>query len=110
MKRADHGRYSADQFRCFAVTPPAGEAKILGWDAAGVVEAVGAEVTLFKPGEAVFYAGALDRPGANSELHVVDERIVGRKPASPSFPQAAALPLTAITWGLLFDPPAPACA
>jgi len=84
--------------------PPAGEAKILGWDAAGIVEAVGAEVSLYKPGDAVFYAGAIDRPGTNSELHAVDERIVGRKPTSLSFPQAAALPLTAITaWELLFD-------
>ena len=86
------------------VAPPEGEAKILGWDAAGIVEAVGAEVTAFKPGDAVFYAGAIDRPGANSELHAVDARIVGRKPASLSFAQAAALPLTAITaWELLFD-------
>jgi zinc-binding alcohol dehydrogenase family protein len=84
--------------------PPEGEAKILGWDAAGVVDAVGAEVTLFKPGDEVFYAGSIDRPGCNSELHLVDERIVGRKPASLSFAQAAALPLTAITaWELLFD-------
>jgi zinc-binding alcohol dehydrogenase family protein len=86
------------------MTPPAGELRILGWDAAGTVERVGAEATLFKPGDAVFYAGALDRPGTNSELHVVDERIVGRKPVSLSFPQAAALPLTAITaWELLFE-------
>jgi zinc-binding alcohol dehydrogenase family protein len=86
------------------VAPPAGEAKILGWDAAGIVESVGAEVTTFRPGDAVFYAGAIDRPGANSELHVVDARIVGRKPASLSPSQAAALPLTAITaWELLFD-------
>jgi zinc-binding alcohol dehydrogenase family protein len=86
------------------VMPPAGEAKILGWDAAGIVEAVGAEVTTFRPGDAVFYAGAIDRPGANSEMHVVDARIVGRKPGSLSPSQAAALPLTAITaWELLFD-------
>ena len=85
-------------------TPPEGQARILGWDAAGIVEAVGAEVTLFKPGDAVFYAGALDRPGSNSELHLVDERIVGRKPASLSAAEAAALPLTAITaWELLYD-------
>lgn len=84
--------------------PPAGEARILGWDAAGIVEAVGADASLFKPGDAVFYAGALDRPGSNSTLHAVDERIVGRKPASLSFAQATALPLTAITaWELLFD-------
>ncbi len=83
---------------------PAGEAKVLGWDVAGTVEAVGAEVTAFKPGDTVFYAGAIDRPGANSELHVIDERIVGRKPATLSFAEAAALPLTSVTaWELLFD-------
>jgi zinc-binding alcohol dehydrogenase family protein len=86
------------------VKPPEGDAKVLGWDVAGVVEDIGSEVSLFKPGDKVFYAGALDRPGANSELHVVDERIVGCKPTSLSFAQAAALPLTAITaWELLFD-------
>ena len=86
------------------VAPAAGEAKVLGWDAAGIVEAVGGEVSLFRPGDAVFYAGAVDRPGTNSELHAVDERIVGRMPRSLSFPQAAALPLTAVTaWELLFD-------
>ncbi|WGF89999.1 zinc-binding alcohol dehydrogenase family protein [Marinivivus vitaminiproducens] len=84
--------------------PPEGEVKVLGYDAAGVVEAVGSEVSLFKPGEEVFYAGAIDRPGTNSEYHVVDERIVGRKPSSLSFTEAAALPLTTITaWELLFD-------
>ena len=62
------------------VKPPEGDAKVLGWDVAGVVEDIGSEVALFKPGDKVFYAGALDRPGANSELHVVDERIVGCKP------------------------------
>jgi NADPH2:quinone reductase len=84
--------------------PSAGETKVLGWDAAGVVERVGAAVTLFKPGDAVFYAGSIARPGTNAEYHLVDERIVGRKPASLSFAEAAALPLTAITaWELLFD-------
>ncbi|QDL97902.1 zinc-binding alcohol dehydrogenase family protein [Rhodopseudomonas palustris] len=84
--------------------PPAGEHKILGYDAAGVVEAVGAEVTLFRPGDEVFYAGSIQRPGTNAELHLVDERIVGRKPTTLSFAQAAALPLTSITaWELLFD-------
>ena len=84
--------------------PPAGEHKVLGWDVAGVVRAVGADVSLFKPGDAVYYAGAIDRAGGNSEHHVVDERIVGHKPASLDFAQAAALPLTAITaWELLFD-------
>lgn len=85
-------------------TPPSGEAKILGWDACGVVDAVGPEVTLFKPGDAVWYAGSIARPGTNAELHLVDERIVGRKPESLDFAQAAALPLTSITaWELLFD-------
>ncbi len=84
--------------------PAAGETKVLGWDAAGVVERAGAAVTLFKPGDAVFYAGSIARPGTNAEYHLVDERIVGRKPASLSFAEAAALPLTAITaWELLFD-------
>ena len=85
-------------------TPPEGETKILGYDAAGVVDAVGPEVTLFKPGDEVFYAGSIQRPGTNSEFHLVDERIVGNKPKSLSFAQAAALPLTSITaWELLFD-------
>jgi len=84
--------------------PPAGEARVLGWDAAGIVKAVGPAVSAFVPGDAVFYAGAIDRPGANSEFHLVDERIVGPKPASLSFAEAAALPLTAITaWEMLFD-------
>jgi zinc-binding alcohol dehydrogenase family protein len=84
--------------------PPSGEAKILGWDVAGVVVDVGAEVQLFRPGDEVFYAGAMDRPGANSELHVVDERIAGPKPRTLSFEEAAALPLTSITaWEILFD-------
>jgi zinc-binding alcohol dehydrogenase family protein len=84
--------------------PPAGETKILGYDAAGVVEAVGSEVTLFKPGDEVFYAGSIQRPGTNAEFHLVDERIVGHKPKTLAFAEAAALPLTAITaWELLFD-------
>ncbi|MCP9630465.1 zinc-binding alcohol dehydrogenase family protein [Rhodopseudomonas palustris] len=84
--------------------PPAGETKILGYDAAGVVEAVGSEVTLFKPGDEVFYAGSIQRQGTNAEFHVVDERIVGHKPKTLDFANAAALPLTAITaWELLFD-------
>jgi len=86
------------------VTPENGAAKVLGWDAAGIVKAVGSEVSLFKPGDKVFYAGAIDRAGANSELHLVDERIVGHMPKSLSFAEAAALPLTAITaWELLFE-------
>src|SRR6201993_2489201 len=84
--------------------PPAGEYKILGFDAAGVVDAVGPDVSLFKPGDEVFYAGSILRQGTNSEFHLVDERIVGQKPKSLSFAQAAALPLTSITaWELLFD-------
>jgi len=78
--------------------------RVLGWDAAGIVTAVGAEVTLFKPGDAVYYAGSVIRPGANSEYHLVDERIVGSKPATLDFAHAAALPLTTITaWEGLFD-------
>jgi NADPH2:quinone reductase len=77
---------------------------VLGRDAAATVRAVGAEVTLFRPGDEVFYAGSIVRPGTNSELHLVDERIVGRKPRSLSMAEAAALPLTSITaWELLFD-------
>lgn len=78
--------------------------RVLGWDAAGVVEAVGPVVTLFAPGDEVFYAGSITRPGTNSELHLVDERIVGNKPKSLGFAEAAALPLTSITaWEALFD-------
>jgi len=84
--------------------PPEGETKILGYDAAGTVAAVGPDVTLFKVGDEVFYAGSIQRQGTNSEFHLVDERIVGRKPKTLSFAQAAALPLTSITaWELLFD-------
>jgi zinc-binding alcohol dehydrogenase family protein len=84
--------------------PEGGAAKVLGWDVAGIVKAVGNEVTLFQPGDKVFYAGSIARAGANSELHVVDERIVGHMPESLSFAHAAALPLTAITaWELLFE-------
>ena len=78
--------------------------RVLGWDAAGTVEAVGNEATLFKKGDAVYYAGDVTRPGCNSELHLVDERIVGRKPRSLDFAQAAAIPLTAITaWEAFHD-------
>ncbi|WP_430387412.1 zinc-binding alcohol dehydrogenase family protein [Dyella sp. 20L07] len=83
---------------------PQGADKVLGWDTAGTVVAVGADVTLFKPGDAVYYAGAIDRLGSNAELQLVDERIVGRKPSTLDFAQAAAMPLTTITaWELLFD-------
>lgn len=86
------------------MAPENGEAKVIGWDASGIVRAVGRDVTLFKPGERVWYAGSLLRPGTNSELHVVDERIVGSMPQTLNFAEAAALPLTSITaWELLFD-------
>ncbi|HEY0717076.1 MAG TPA: zinc-binding alcohol dehydrogenase family protein [Streptosporangiaceae bacterium] len=87
-----------------ASADPGGEPKILGYDAAGVVEATGAEVTLFSPGDEVYYAGSVARPGTDAQLHVVDERITGHKPRTLSFAQAAALPLTTITaWEALFD-------
>lgn len=84
--------------------PPDGQTKILGYDAAGIVDAVGPDAALFRPGDEVFYAGSILRQGTNSEFHLVDERIVGRKPKTLSFAQSAALPLTSITaWELLFD-------
>ena len=84
--------------------PESGGWGVLGYDAVGVVEAVGTSVENFKPGDAVYYAGAIDRPGSNSEFHLVDERIVGPKPNTLTDAQAAALPLTAITaWEMLFD-------
>ncbi|GAA6198252.1 zinc-binding alcohol dehydrogenase family protein [Pseudophaeobacter arcticus] len=73
------------------------QARIIGYDASGVVEAVGSAVTLFKPGDEVYYAGDITRSGTNAEFHLVDERIVGRRPASLSHAEAAALPLTTIT-------------
>lgn len=86
------------------VTPADGQWKVLGWDAVGRVAAVGEAVTGFKQGDAVFYAGSLTRPGANSRFHLVDERIVGHKPKTLSDAEAAALPLTTITaWEMLFD-------
>jgi len=85
-------------------TPRGSEPRILGFDAAGVVAGTGEEVKLFKVGDEVYYAGSNERAGSNAQLQVVDERIVGRKPASLGFPEAAALPLTSITaWELLFD-------
>ncbi|MCH8622748.1 zinc-binding alcohol dehydrogenase family protein [Undibacterium sp. TS12] len=84
--------------------PAEGQWKVLGWDAVGIVEAVGPAVVNFKAGDRVYYAGAINRAGANSELHAVDERIVARAPASLDDAQAAALPLTTITaYELLFD-------
>jgi NADPH:quinone reductase len=78
--------------------------KILGWDVAGTVEKIGPDCQLFKPGDDVYYAGSLVRPGANSEFHLVDERIVGNKPKTLDFAESAALPLTSITaWEGLFD-------
>jgi NADPH2:quinone reductase len=86
------------------VQPEAGQWKVLGWDATGIVTAAGPDVKNFKVGDAVFYAGDLTRQGTNAEFHLVDERIVGRKPASLDWAQSAALPLTAITaWEALFD-------
>src|SRR5262245_3566312 len=82
----------------------AGAWKVLGWDAVGVVRALGPDATLFEIGDAVYYAGAINRQGTNSEFHLVDERIVGKKPISLNWAEAAALPLTAITaWEMLFS-------
>lgn len=84
--------------------PQPGQWAVIGWDAAGVVRAVGSEVTLFKPGDRVWYAGDITRPGSYAEQQLVDEHIVGHMPMSLDFAQAAALPLTTITaWELLFD-------
>jgi NADPH:quinone reductase len=84
--------------------PKGGAPKILGYDAAGVVAAAGNDARLFRPGDAVFYAGSILRPGTNAQFHLVDERIVGRKPTTLDFAAAAALPLTSITaWEMLFD-------
>jgi zinc-binding alcohol dehydrogenase family protein len=81
-----------------------GDERVLGWDAAGTVVATGSHVEWFKPGDEVFYAGALDRPGANSEYHTVDERLVALKPTTLTFTEAAALPLTSLTaWEGLFE-------
>lgn len=78
--------------------------RILGFDAAGVVKSVGSAVTRFQPGDEVFYAGDITRPGTNAQFHLVDERIVGRKPRSLNFAESAGMPLTSITaWEMLFD-------
>ncbi|WP_421938102.1 zinc-binding alcohol dehydrogenase family protein [Phenylobacterium sp.] len=86
-------------------TPPAdGDWKVLGWDAAGIVREVGPDVTQFTAGDEVYYAGSLIRSGANAQFHLVDARIVGRKPASLDWAEAAALPLTSLTaWEAMFD-------
>ena len=87
-----------------AHTPAAGQYRILGWDAAGVVRAVGSGVQHFQVGDEVYYAGVINRPGSYAEMQAVDERIVARKPRTLDFAQAAALPLTALTaWETLFD-------
>lgn len=78
--------------------------RVLGWDAAGVVEAVGGDVKRFKSGDEVYYAGDITRPGSNSQFQLVDKRIVGHKPHTLSFAEAAAMPLTTLTaWEALFD-------
>ena len=87
-----------------AAFPAENGTKIIGYDAAGVVTKVGSAVRNFKAGDEVFYAGDLTRPGTNAQLHAVDARIVGKKPKSLGFAEAAALPLTSITaWEMLFD-------
>ncbi len=78
--------------------------KVIGWDAAGIVEEIGDSVTLFKKGDEVYYAGDITKSGSNSEFQIVDERIVGKKPAKLSYSEAAAMPLTTLTaWEILFD-------
>ena len=87
-----------------AGSDPGGQPRVLGFDAAGVVTAVGGEVSMFAPGDDVFYAGSVARPGSDAEFQVVDERIAGHKPRTLTFSQAAALPLTGLTaWETLFD-------
>ncbi|MBO9468026.1 zinc-binding alcohol dehydrogenase family protein [Tropicibacter sp. R15_0] len=81
-----------------------GQPEVLGWDATGIVAAIGPEVTGYAPGDKVWYAGDISRPGTNSEFHLVDERIVGRMPETLGFSAAAALPLTTLTaYEMLFD-------
>jgi len=87
-----------------SAAPAPGALKVLGWDAVGRVVAIGNGATGFQPGDEVWYAGSIARPGADSQFHLVDERIVGRKPKSLTNAEAAALPLTAVTaWEMLFD-------
>ncbi|HBH35752.1 MAG TPA: zinc-binding alcohol dehydrogenase family protein, partial [Gammaproteobacteria bacterium] len=86
------------------IADPLSPPRILGWDAAGIVESAGGKVSLFKPEERVFYAGDITRSGSYASHQLVDERIVGRMPESLDFAAAAALPLTGITaWESLFD-------
>jgi NADPH:quinone reductase len=111
---APQGRELLVEIRAVSVNPvdakqrrgvdPGATPRILGFDGAGVVRAAGPEAELFRPGDEVFYAGVVNRPGTNAELHLVDERIVGPKPKTLSFAEAASLPLTSITaWEALFD-------
>lgn len=87
-----------------SATPPSDQARVLGWDAVGTVRAVGDNVSRFRVGDRVWYAGQIDRPGSNAEFQLVDERIVGPAPSRLDFAEAAALPLTGLTaWELLFD-------
>lgn len=87
-----------------SAAPQEGEWKVLGYDAAGIVRATGPDVTSFRPGDEVYYAGSITRAGTNAEWHLVDERIVGKKPASLDWAEAAALPLTTLTaWEACFD-------
>jgi NADPH2:quinone reductase len=84
--------------------PESEGARVLGWDAAGIVRGVGSGVTLFSPGDEVAYSGTITRPGSNQEFHLIDERLVGRKPRSFDWAESAALPLTGVTaWEMLFD-------
>jgi NADPH2:quinone reductase len=109
-----HGHDLLVEVRAVSVNPvdvkqrarsdPQGQARVLGYDAAGVVVAAGADVTDYLAGDEVYYAGSIGRPGSNAARQLVDERIVGRKPSTLTFAQAAALPLTSITaWEALFD-------
>ncbi|MEH0019014.1 MAG: zinc-binding alcohol dehydrogenase family protein [Desulfobacter sp.] len=87
-----------------AMMEPEKGTRVIGYDAAGIVRETGSNVTRFKPGDTVFYAGDFTRPGTNSAYHLVDERITGKKPESLGFAESAGLPLTSITaWEILFD-------
>lgn len=87
-----------------SATPPPDAPRVLGWDAVGIVEGVGEQVTRFRPGDRVWHAGDIARPGSNAELQCVDERIAGHAPTRLGDAEAAALPLTTLTaWELLFD-------